>query len=92
MECSTVGYEIWGLFAMSAFAVIIMVFRTRELQAFLLHISRWRAQPYSPRGLADESRVWSLRLLALLPFLVWLGTVFGVYCFFHGPDVPPVNR
>jgi hypothetical protein len=33
----------------------------------------------------DESSLWSMRALALIPAIMLVAAILGVICFFHGP-------
>jgi hypothetical protein len=37
-------------------------------------------------------RVWFMRLLGVIPLVMWAVAILGVYCFFHGADRPPPVR
>jgi hypothetical protein len=86
MRCSSVGIEIWGLAIVSAALLYLFTFGARPFQRWL----RSR-RPHSfglrtvPLLFFDESSLWSMRALAVIPAVMLLVAILGVVCFFRGP-------
>jgi hypothetical protein len=86
MQCADVGVEIWLLFAVSSFGVVLCLFAARPFREWL----RERRTTYPslravPGAFFGESGVWMIRALGVIPALMWIASIVGVYCFFHGP-------
>jgi hypothetical protein len=45
-----------------------------------------------PLAVLEPSYAWVFRVMGLLALFIWAAAVLGVYCFFHGADLPPVRR
>ena len=86
MRCSTVGLEIWLLAVVSAALLYVFTFGARPFQRWL------RARRRSSLGLRmvpafffDESSLWTIRALAVMPAIMLFVAVLGIICFVHGP-------
>jgi hypothetical protein len=87
IQCTETGVEIWLLFIIPSILVTLFVFKTRWFIEWLRMRRVTGRYPgnafpdvvFGPRG------VWTLRLLGVIPAILWIAGAFGVYCFFHGP-------
>lgn len=84
MECSNVGIEIWFFVLFSSIAVVLFVFATRPFQAWLRTRRVSGRLPMVPDVFFRDSGVWALRALGIIPAIMWIVSMLGVYCFFHG--------
>lgn len=91
--CSDVGWEIWLFLPASSVLVWLFLVRTRAFQAWLRDRRErdWSLRMF-PRFVFMPKHAWVIRLVGLIPLLMWVAAISGVYCFFAGPDVPPVKR
>ncbi len=86
MTCSEVGLEVWLLFFASGSISLIALFAPRSLQRWLRKCRPGRAWASAlPEPFYRESGVWAIRALGIIPAVMWLASLLGVYCFFHGP-------
>jgi hypothetical protein len=92
MQCSDAGAEVFVFLLVTSALVGLLVFRPRAFQRWL----RARRNPRSiwplPVSLLEPEQAWMFRAVGLIPLLMWVVAVAGAYCFFHGPDLPPVSR
>ena len=93
MLCSKVGLEVWAFLLVSTVLVALFVFATRPFQRWLRAMRpRNAGLGLMPAFLFEDSSVWLVRALGIIPVLMWAAAAMGVYCFFHGPDLPPPIR
>jgi len=86
MRCSSVGHEIWALAIFSAVSLYLFTFRVRSFQRWLrLRTLRHPGLRMVPALFLNESSLWSMRVLAVLPAIMFLVAILGVFCSFHGP-------
>jgi hypothetical protein len=85
-QCSSVGFEVWPLFVGTSIGLYFFVFATRSFQDWLrMRRVTGRGFRMVPDAVFGRWGVWLLRGLGVIPALLWIGSVSGVYCFFHGP-------
>lgn len=90
MACAGVGWEIWAFGALATAASWVFLVATRPFVTWLLaQRPRRRSLQLLPR---EMFTVGSVKLLGLIPALMTIVAWLGVYCFFHGPDLPPIGR
>jgi hypothetical protein len=93
MRCSAVGLEVWPFFFLSTVLVASFVFATRPFQRWLrARRARSAGLGLLPAFLFEESSAWLVRALGIIPVLMWAVAALGVYCFFHGAELPPPVR
>ena len=86
MQCSSVGIEIWFFAIVSAVSLYLLTFGARPFQRWLrAHRPRSVGLRLIPAVFLDESTLWSMRALSVIPAVMVLGAMLGVFCFFHGP-------
>jgi hypothetical protein len=95
MECADVGLEAWLFFAITTAMVVAFVIRGGATQRWLReHPQSWARRSMDwAGGLMPERKLWLFRIvLGFIPALIWVASLSAVYCFFHGPDYPPLGR
>jgi H+/Cl- antiporter ClcA len=86
MHCSSVGIEIWFLAAASAVLVYLFTFGARPFQQWLRsHRPSNLGLRVIPDHFFNESSLWSMRALAVVPAIMLFVAGLGVVCFFRGP-------
>ena len=86
MQCSDVGLEIWFFAAASGVLTYLFTFGARPFQRWLRsHRSSSLGLSVLPGLFFDESSLWSMRALAVVPALMLFAAGLGIVCFFRGP-------
>lgn len=91
MYCSDVGGEIWVFFTVTGLLAWLFLVKPTVLQGWL-RARRERGTTFLiPGFLLAPGRAWVFRLFAVIPVTMWLVALVGVYCFFAGPELPPIE-
>lgn len=86
MTCSDVGLEVWPVFLVAGPISLIALLVPRSLQRWLRERRPGTAWASAiPEPFYRESGVWAIRALGIIPTVIWLASLLGVYCYFNGP-------
>lgn len=86
MQCSDVGSEIWILVVISAVALYAFTVGARPFQRWLRsRRSRSLGLRMMPAFFFDDSSLWPIRALAVIPAVMFVAAILGVICYFRGP-------
>ncbi len=86
MRCSNVGIEIWFLFLLSAVLLYLFTIGARPFQRWLrFRRPRSMGLRMMPAVFFDESNLWSMRALGVIPALMLVASILGLVCYFRGP-------